>query len=149
MKIKDCNSLFEYNQIDNYDDEYNQIITSITMSNNITEIIEHGFAGMINLKTIKLSNKLTTIKERVFYGCQSLEEIEIPSTVTTIEGYAFDGCPKLTEVYIPSSVITMGDYVFDDYSRTIYCQAASQPSTWSYYWNNLQENITWGYVKTE
>ena len=25
MKIKDCNSLFEYNQIDNYDDEYNQI----------------------------------------------------------------------------------------------------------------------------
>ena len=127
----------------------NQTITSLTMSNNITVIGSHGFAGVTNLKTIKLSNKLTTIGESAFYGCQSLEEIEIPSTVTTIEEYAFEGCPKLTEIYIPNSVIEMGNYVFDDFSRTIYCQVASQPSTWSYYWNSSQDNVIWGYIKTE
>lgn len=127
----------------------NQTITSLTMSNNITVIGSQGLAGIANLKNIKLSNKLTTIGESAFYGCQSLEEIEIPSTVTTIEGHAFEGCPKLTEIYIPNSVIEMGDYVFDDFSRTIYCQVASQPSTWSYYWNSLQDNVIWGYIKTE
>ena len=125
----------------------NDNITSLKLSNNILVIEAYVLSGMSKLKKVTLPNKLQTIKERAFYGCQSLEEINIPSTVTTIEGYVFDACPSLKEIYIPKSVVVMGDYVFDDYSRQIYCEAASQPSTWSYCWNNMKNNVTWNYVK--
>ena len=127
----------------------NQTITSLTLSNNITYLPDYAFSGMSKLKTIKLPSELEQIGYYAFYGCQSLEEINIPSKTTQIYANAFDLCPKLAKVYIPISVERVDYSAFDDFPRQIYCEATSRPDTWDSSWTLREDNVIWGYVKTE
>ena len=126
----------------------NQTITSLTLSNNITYLPEYAFSGMSKLKTIKLPSELDVIGSYAFYGCQSLEEINIPSKTRLIDAHAFDLCPKLAKVYIPISVERIEYGAFDDFSRQIYCEATSKPASWDSSWTLREDNVIWGYVKT-
>ena len=94
--------------------------------------------------------KVTQIAEDGFKDCRALREIGIPSSVLTIRDRAFSGCTSLTGVAIPSSVTSIGDSAFGGCSRlTIYCQAQSKPSGWSYSWNPSNRPVVWGYSGNE
>ena len=67
--------------------------------------------------------KVSTIVNRAFLGCDNVKTIVIPNSVTSIGDFAFSRCPNLT----------------------IYCEAESEPSGWSSYWNDNNRPVVWGY----
>ena len=83
-------------------------LTSITISNIVTEIGEQAFAGCSGLTNFTIPNSVTTIGDSAFYNCTGLTSIEIPDSVTTIDVSAFERCTGLTSVTIPGSVTSTG-----------------------------------------
>ena len=82
-----------------------------------------------------------------FAGCYSLNSVTIPSSVTSIGDMAFYLCISLTSVVIPDSVTSIGAMTFQMcMSLTICCEAESQPSGWSSYWNSSNCPVVWGYT---
>jgi len=79
--------------------------------------------------------------------------VAVPNTfngqvVKIIDDYAFSSS-GITSVIIPDSVTTIGYAAFDYCSSltTIYCEAESQPDSWSWYWKgNSNASVVWNYV---
>ena len=146
-------------------------LISIEIPESVTSIGDSAFGGCISLTSIEIPSSVTSIGEYAFSGCTSLTSIEIPSSVTSIGNSAFYYCSKLTTVTfdknsqlqtigdeafayctsltsieIPSSVTSIGSSAFEYCSNlTIYCEAQSQPETWSSTWNRLNRPVVWGF----
>ena len=126
---------------------YCSSIESIVIPNSVTTIGYGAFSYCSSLKSIVIPNSVITIGEHAFQSCLSLTSIVIPNSVTTIGNSAFNDCNSLTSVVIPNSVTTIGSSAFFGcYSLTIYCEAESQPSGWSSYWNSGYRPVVWGYT---
>ncbi|GHT07019.1 hypothetical protein FACS189423_11830 [Bacteroidia bacterium] len=69
------------------------------------------------MTSLTLSNSITEIKSNTFIGCSGLSSIIIPNSVTRIGRRAFDGCYKLASIFIPNSVASIDNYAFG------YCDA--------------------------
>lgn len=120
-------------------------LTDINIPDSVTTIENSAFSYCSNLKSVRIPNNLKIIELRLFRGCSNLTNIEIPNSVTTIKGYAFSNCIRLKSIVIPSSVTTIGsDAFYGSNNLTIYCEATSQPSGWSSYWNSSRP-VVWGY----
>ena len=105
-----------------------------------------------NKFTAKVSiSPITTLNSDVLYlltngNADLMTEFEVPSSIKSIESYAFAGCSNLKSIVIPKSVTYIGEYAFDDCTKLIiYCEADSQPSDWSGYWNSENRPVVWGY----
>ena len=79
--------------------------------NSVTSIGEYAFQKS-GLTSITISNSVTEIKKGVFHDCPSLTSITIPNSVTSIGESAFNGCTGLTSITIPSSVTSIGGNAF-------------------------------------
>ena len=124
--------------------------SNFIIPNHITTIGSNAFRSCSNLKSIELSNSVTHIGEYAFASCTNLANINIPNSVTNIEGDAFNQCTNLTKIVIPINVTYIGTTAFAFCDKlTIYCEAESQPSGWSQYWNYYNERIVWGYKGEE
>ena len=93
---------------------YSKYITSINISNGITNIGDYAFLNCTRLPSISIPNSATTIGGRAFFSCRGLTYIEIPNSVTTIGDYAFYNCMGLTSITIPNSIISIGSGAFYD-----------------------------------
>ena len=92
-----------------YSPFYNRsALTSITISNSVTSIVNYAFSGCSGLISIEIPNSVTSIGESAFRDCSGLTSIEIPNSVTNVEGYAFYNCSGLTSVVLNS--VTGFDY---------------------------------------
>lgn len=111
------------------------LLTSITLPNNIITIGTGAFFNCTALTTITLESGVTTIGESAFANCTSLIKITLPSGVTTIENDAFSDCTSLTSITLPKSVTTIRASFRNCTSLTIYCEAKSQPDEWYHNWN--------------
>ena len=89
-------------------------LTSITIPNSVTSIMQKAFYGCTGLTSVTIPNSVTSIGDYTFYGCSGLTSITIPNSVTSIGDYAFSYCIELTSVTIPNSVTSIGDYAFCD-----------------------------------
>lgn len=76
-------------------------LTSVRISNSVTEILDDAFAMCNNLKTVILPENLSEISASMFYKCSSLISISIPANVDYIGYRAFYGCASLTSIQIP------------------------------------------------
>ena len=90
-------------------------LTSITIPNSVTSILEHAFLGCSSLTSITIPNSVTSIGTEAFRGC-SLTSIDIPNSVTSIGNGAFHDCSSLTSTTIPNSVTSIGNSAFEDCS---------------------------------
>lgn len=77
----------------------------------------HAFYACSKLTTVNLSNGITEIGEASFYRCISLRSIDLPETVTRIQNESFFGCTRLSEVVLPAGLTELGEYAFG------YCSA--------------------------
>ena len=84
-----------------------------TIPDYVTTIGEDAFHGR-NITTIDMSNSVTQIGSSAFSHCTPLTTIDIPSSVTRIDGSAFASCVQLTEFTVPNSVTMLGNAVFSD-----------------------------------
>lgn len=94
-------------------------ITSVVISNSITEINEYAFSWCTNLTSAALGNSVTTIGGNAFSHCTGLTSITIPDSVTNIGFSAFANCTGLTSVTIGNSVATIKGNAFNSCSSLI------------------------------
>ena len=122
------------------------MLESVTIGSGVTTIGDSAFNGCTALDTLFFAENgaLTTIGQYAFSGCCEITSITIPHSVTKICDFAFNNCTALTSIYIPDSVAIIGDdFVVGCDLITIYCEAESQPSGWSKYWNDSGYPVVW------
>ncbi len=107
-----------------------------------SNIIVANISESITYKNI--AYKVTSIADSAFDSCSNLASISIPDSVTSIGSEVFNSCSSLTEIYISNSITRIGFLSFSDCtSLTIYCEAASEPSSWEHDWNNSNCPVVW------
>ena len=148
-----CNILFESYNANPLSDAQNLylndvLVTDLVIPNDVTSIGNYAFYGCSGLTSVTIPDSVTSIGEYAFAGCSGLTSVTIGNGVKSIGNSAFRGCRSLSDVIIPDSVTNIGDSVFIGCGKltNIYCEAESQPSNWSVYWNDgCNAIIHWGY----
>ena len=80
-------------------------ISSITLSDAVTEIEEKAFSGCSSLNNIRFSKGLTNIGDGAFSNCVSLIFVALDSEQSlTISKDAFSGCSSLKNLVLPKSI---------------------------------------------
>lgn len=69
-----------------------RLITTVTLTPNVTSISASAFSGYDSLTTINIPETLTSIGSKAFENCSSLEQITLLDNVTSIAADAFKGC---------------------------------------------------------
>jgi len=87
----------------------NTIIIIPSTYNNlpIVRIADNGFNGFATLTSISISEYVTNIGESAFSGCSSLTNIILPTSVTSIGPSAFSDCSNLSSITIPANVTSI------------------------------------------
>lgn len=85
-------------------------LTSVTMGNNVTSIVNWAFADS-GLTSLAIGSGVSSIGVGAFSECE-LASLTIPNNVTSIGSEAFDFCYNLTNVVIGSGVTDIGTYAF-------------------------------------
>ena len=89
-----------------------EILTSVQIPYDLTEIKEQAFHKCRNLKWVRISGSVKKIGSEAFRECLSLTSIVIPNGITEIEESVFCNCQKLESIAIPDSVTKIGDNAF-------------------------------------
>lgn len=86
-----------------------QLVTSLTLTEGITEIGDYAFINCTSISKIIIPEGVTYIGVETFSNCD-ITSITIPDSVERIQVAAFGGCVKLTNVKLPSGLteIEMG-----------------------------------------
>jgi len=144
-------------------------LSSVKLSNSLTEIPYNAFYGCKSLYNINIPEGVSIIEDYSFCDCSNLHEVKLPSTLVEIQSNAFCNCHELQNVVLPKSLISVGTYAFgscdnlnsiyipisvvkieyaafsNGYPLIIYCEAESRPKNWDFEWT-LHDNSTiyWG-----
>ena len=137
--ISGLNYLMEYGASNKKLYINNELATSITFPNGVTEIPSYAFRGCSSLTSITIPDGVKNIGESalqgcaglttvnwnatacttagsseypIFENCSKLTTINLGDNVTTIPAYAFYGCSGLTSITIPNSVASIGQNAF-------------------------------------
>ena len=95
--------------------DYRMQISSVKMSERVTEIGNYAFANCPGLASVTIPNSVTRIGNGAFSDCTGLRYIQIPDGVTEIGEEAFKSCKALADkVVIPDSVIRIEKEAFAD-----------------------------------
>ncbi len=86
-------------------------LTSVTIPNTVTGILEMAFGGCTLLNSVTIPNSVTFIGQGAFASC-AITSVTIPSSVTSIWDFSFYACTSLTSVTIPGSVTTIENAAF-------------------------------------
>lgn len=89
----------------------NIIVPTVYNNKRVTTIVENGFSGCKNLKTIVLPEGLEAIDENAFSG-SGLTELIIPNSVTEVGERAFEKCTELATVIIGTGLSKISSYCF-------------------------------------
>lgn len=103
--------------LSNEDVGYGELET-ITIGNNVNEIMDEACSEFYNLKTVNIKKSVKLIGERAFNYCEELSKVTIEDGVRAIKNSAFLDCPKLKSVSLPNSISRIGTnslgYKFND-----------------------------------
>lgn len=83
-----------------------EMLTKVTIGNNVKVIGKNAFYGCTELKTVNIGKGVETISDKAFCKCTGLTKITIPSKVTKIGKQAFYNCKKLKNITIKTTKLT-------------------------------------------
>ena len=87
-------------------------VSSVTMSDGITDIGYRAFYACSFLTSLDIPGSVTNIGEEAFLGCLAVRNITFHEGLVHIGAYAFRDNWSLTSVVFPSSVRTIGEWAF-------------------------------------
>ena len=87
-------------------------LSSVTVGDNITALLDSEFKGCVNLKTVTGCMNVKAIGKEAFMNCSSLEGITLPGELATIEASVFNSCRSLTDIYLPDNITSIGNLAF-------------------------------------
>jgi hypothetical protein len=89
-------------------------ITSVTIPNSVTTIVEYAFYNSRSLRSVTIGNGVTSIGDFAFDTNIALTSITFAadSALTSIGIDSFYNTSALTSITIPSGVTSIGDYAF-------------------------------------
>lgn len=87
-------------------------ITSVIISDGLTEIGGNAFCGCTSLADITIPASVTSIGSTAFYNCSSLSSVNIPDGITSIASSTFYNCSSLDTIVIPAGVTSIGISAF-------------------------------------
>ncbi len=96
---------------DKSEDKYVHI-TSLIISDNVTEIGQNAFYNCYDLTGISWSKGLRILGRYSFANNTTLKSLSLPPKVTTIEDSVFEGCTNLNTVVLPKATSSLGRCVF-------------------------------------
>ena len=76
-------------------------ITTVELSEGITDICHYAFQGCENLKKVILSEGLEEIEDSAFERCINLTEVLLPDSLKTIGQDVFQNCTHLKDMVLP------------------------------------------------
>jgi hypothetical protein len=89
----------------NYDNE--ELKTEVTISNNVTKILESMFSGA-RLENVTIPESVKTIEDDAFEHCYVLKDVKCESaTPPTLGTGVFNDCRALGKIYVPASAVTI------------------------------------------
>ncbi len=86
--------------------------TEYTVSENVTRIGAHAFAGSGNLKSVLLPASVSEIGPHAFSGCACLEFVKFTASVMKIGPFTFANCASLQHVQLPVGVKSIEEGLF-------------------------------------
>lgn len=88
-------------------------LTEITVSSNLSKLLDSAFQNCEKLKTIDLSaTKIATLEANAFKDCTSLTEIKLPGSLTKIEACTFYNCSSLLGIQLPKDLLEIREAAF-------------------------------------
>ena len=103
---------YQVTKIGEYAFQSNKALTSVVISEGITEIDKAAFLSCSNLREVTLPQTLKSFgQHNVFANC-GIENIAIPDGITKLTKYMFAGCSKLKSIQLPTKLDTIEDGVF-------------------------------------
>ena len=92
--------------------QYQQYISEVLVTGDITRVGNHAFKNFENLLTFRNnSSQLLSIGDHAFMNCESLYSADLQG-VSVIERYAFTGCGDLWDVNFGTDLTSIGFYSF-------------------------------------
>ena len=98
--------------IGNYALYYCTSLKKAIIGDDVTIIGKSAFDQCGGLTSVILPDDVTSIGYAAFSGCTNLKSVTIPNNVTDIESFAFSYCDNLSGIIIPCSVTNIGGYAF-------------------------------------
>ena len=96
-----------------------QLKGELTIPKGIKSIKDYAFYGCHHLTSLAISNEVTNIGKEAFYSCYYLTSISIPDRVTNIGEGAFRACSSLTSVTIGNGITSIGAYTFSNCTNLV------------------------------
>lgn len=88
-------------------------LTQISVTGNLSRILDSAFENCKSLKAIDLSaTQTSTLYQNAFKNCTNLKEIKLPDSLSTIETGAFNNCSSLLEIHLPKDLIEIRESTF-------------------------------------
>jgi len=82
------------------------------MPDSVETIRDYAFAECTKLSSVKVSDKVTDIAYRSFANCSSLTSITLPKNLKSISAHAFEYDRVLSEAKLPATLEEIGDCAF-------------------------------------
>lgn len=101
---------------------YKDQITTIVVSNGVTELGQLVFYNLTKLTSVSLPSSLEiidggTLNYGAFRECTALQTITLPEGVKTIGAMAFRGCSSLRSIRFPNTLTSLGAGAFRECSN--------------------------------
>lgn len=128
----------------------NSIITSITFSEQLTEIGISAFENCHQLLEITTPDTLEEISDRAFAGCNNLLSINVEGS-PNLGRYVYSGCAALRNINLSNDITKISDYMFQNcyalqaITLPLFCQEigiSAFSGCRSLYEVNIDQNLT-------
>lgn len=125
LRITGTGSMYDYLHTNTPWSKYTNSITTLELSEGVTEISGSAFQSL-KISKVDIPSTVEAIADFAFCDCYNLEKVEIPEGVKTIGYDAFGDCINVESVFISSTVSYIKNGAFNRCKKLSYITVAEE-----------------------
>lgn len=87
-------------------------LESVTLPESVKSVGASAFSGCSALKSVTLPAGLESLGESAFFRCSALMSMNLPASLSEVPASAFAECASLETIALPATITTIGDGAF-------------------------------------